>query len=65
MESLIIVMICLPFVSALLLALFKNNTARQIITYASCAGIIGLAVTFPQAALSLASLLKQKQLTML
>ena len=46
MESLIIVMICLPFVSALLLALFKNNTARQIITYASCAGIIGLAVTF-------------------
>ncbi|MCM1113965.1 MAG: NADH-quinone oxidoreductase subunit L [Clostridium sp.] len=46
MEILIIVMICLPFLSALLLSIFKNNTIRQIVTYVSAAGIIGLAVAF-------------------
>lgn len=46
MGTLIIVMICLPFFSALLLSLLKNNVARQIVTYASSAGIIGLAVAF-------------------
>lgn len=46
MGILIIIMICLPFFSALLLSLLKNNVARQIVTYASSAGIIGLAVAF-------------------
>ena len=46
MVTLIVIMICLPFLSALLLSLFKNNTVRQIVTYVSCAGIIGLAVAF-------------------
>lgn len=46
MGTLIVIMICLPFLSALLLSLFKNNTVRQIVTYVSCAGIIGLAVAF-------------------
>lgn len=46
MENLIIVMICLPFLSALLLSIFKNNVVRQIITYLSSLGIIGLAITF-------------------
>lgn len=46
MGTLIIIMICLPFLSALLLSLLKNNVARQIVTYASSAGIIGLAVAF-------------------
>lgn len=46
MGTLIIIMICLPFLSALLLSLLKNNVARQIVTYASSIGIIGLAVAF-------------------
>ena len=46
MGTLIVIMICLPFLSALLLSLFKNNTVRQIVTYVSCSGIIGLAVAF-------------------
>ncbi|MCC8074019.1 MAG: NADH-quinone oxidoreductase subunit L [Clostridiales bacterium] len=46
MEKLIIILICLPFLSALLLSLFKNNTVRQIITYVSSIAIIGCAVTF-------------------
>lgn len=46
MESLIIVMICFPFLSALLLSIFKNNTARQIITYISSISVIGMAITF-------------------
>lgn len=46
MGTLIIIMICLPFLSALLLSLLKNNVARQIVTYASSVGIIGLAVAF-------------------
>ena len=46
METLIIVMICLPFLCAILLSLAKNNTVRQIITYAGTVGIIGIAVAF-------------------
>lgn len=46
MGNLIIVMICFPFLSALLLSIFKNNAARQIITYASSIAIITMAVTF-------------------
>lgn len=46
MESLIIVMICFPFLSALLLSIFKNNTVRQIITYISSISVIGMAITF-------------------
>lgn len=46
MESLVIVLIGLPFLSALLLSIFKNNTVRQIVTYVSSIVIIGLAVTF-------------------
>lgn len=46
METLIIVMICLPFLCAILLSLAKNNTVRQIITYAGTVGIIGVAITF-------------------
>ena len=46
MESLVIVLIGLPFLSALLLSIFKNNTVRQIVTYVSSIAIIGLAVTF-------------------
>lgn len=46
METLIVIMIGLPFVSALLLSLTKNNTARQAIAYISTVGIIGLSVNF-------------------
>lgn len=46
MQSLIIVLIALPFVSALLLSIFKNDIIRQIITYISCASLIGTAVAF-------------------
>jgi ech hydrogenase subunit A len=46
LETLIIIMICLPFLSALLLSLIKNNTLRQIVTYASSVGVIAIAVTF-------------------
>lgn len=46
MEILIIIMICLPFLSALLLGIFKNNIVRQAVTYTSSAAIIGLAITF-------------------
>ena len=46
MENLILVLIGVPFISALFLSLVKNNTARQIITYISCVGIIGVAVAF-------------------
>lgn len=46
MESLIIVLIGFPFLSALLLSIFKNNTIRQIITYASSISVIGMAVAF-------------------
>lgn len=46
MENLIIILIGLPFLSALLLSIFKNNTVRQIITYASSIALIGLAVSF-------------------
>lgn len=46
METLIIVMICLPFLCAILLSLAKNNTVRQIITYTGTVGIIGVAIAF-------------------
>ncbi len=46
MEYLIIVIICFPFLSALLLSLLKNNTARQIVTYVSSGAIICMAVAF-------------------
>lgn len=46
MEILITVMIGLPFLSALFLGIFKNNVARQIISYISSAGIIGTAAAF-------------------
>ncbi|MGN1202103.1 MAG: NADH-quinone oxidoreductase subunit L [Eubacterium sp.] len=46
MESLIIVLICFPFLSALLLSIFKSNTIRQIVTYVSSIAVIGMAVTF-------------------
>ncbi len=46
MESLIIILICFPFLSSLLLSIFKNDKIRQIITYLSSIAIIGIAVTF-------------------
>ncbi|MCM1285825.1 MAG: hypothetical protein NC213_05375 [Acetobacter sp.] len=46
MENLIFVLVGVPFISALLLSLVKNNTVRQIITYISSAGIIGVAIAF-------------------
>lgn len=46
MENLIIVLIGFPFLSALLLSIFKNNTVRQIITYSSSIAVIGMAVAF-------------------
>lgn len=44
MEGLIIVLIGFPFISALLLSVFKNNIIRQIITYISSIAVIGIAV---------------------
>lgn len=46
MEYLIIMLIGVPFLSALLLSVGRNNIFRQIVTYASSAVLIGLAVTF-------------------
>lgn len=46
MESLILVLIGAPFLSALLLSIINNDTVRQIVTYVSSAGIIGAAVAF-------------------
>lgn len=46
MENLIFVLVGVPFISALLLSLVKNNIVRQIITYISSAGIIGVAIAF-------------------
>lgn len=46
MESLIIVLIGFPFLSAFLLSIFKNNTIRQIITYVSSVTVIGMAIAF-------------------
>lgn len=46
METLIIVLIGLPFFSALLLSIAKNNLIRQIVTYTSSIAVIGLAITF-------------------
>ena len=46
MENLIFALIALPFVSALLLSIFKSNVIRQAVTYLSSAALIGLAITF-------------------
>ena len=46
MEYLIIILIGVPFLSALLLSVGKSNVFRQIVTYTSSAVLIGLAVTF-------------------
>lgn len=46
MEILIAFLIGFPFISALLLAVTKNNSVRKIITYLSSAAIIFTAVTF-------------------
>lgn len=46
MEKMIFILIAFPFVSALLLSIFKNNVVRQIVTYISSAAIIGVAVAF-------------------
>lgn len=46
METLIVVLIGLPFLSALLLSIAKNNLIRQIVTYVSSISVIGLAITF-------------------
>lgn len=46
MESLIMVLIGFPFVSALLLSIFKNDTIRKIITYVSSISVISMAVAF-------------------
>lgn len=45
METLITVLVGLPFISALILSLAKNNVLRQITTYISSAGIISIAIT--------------------
>lgn len=46
MEIMITFLIGFPFISALLLALIKNNAARKVVTYASCAALIAAAVSF-------------------
>lgn len=46
MESMIMFMIGFPFLSALALAIFKNNKARKVITYISSAAIILNALVF-------------------
>lgn len=46
MENLIAFLVGFPFISALLLAVTKNNSVRKIITYLSSAAIIFTAVTF-------------------
>lgn len=46
METLIISMICLPFLSAILLSIFKNNIVRQVITYVSSAVLIVFSIVF-------------------
>ncbi len=46
MESMITFMIGFPFLSALALAIFKNNTVRKAITYLSSAALIMNAVVF-------------------
>lgn len=46
MESMIAFLVGFPFVSALLLALFKNNTVRKIVTYASSAVLIFTSIFF-------------------
>lgn len=46
MESMITFLVGFPFISALLLAIFRNNTARKIVTCLSSAAIIITALTF-------------------
>lgn len=46
MENMVTFLVGFPFISALFLAIFKNNTVRKIITYLSSAAIIITALTF-------------------
>lgn len=46
MGNLIISLIALPFISALLLSIFKSNVIRQVVTYVSSVAVIGIAITF-------------------
>ncbi len=46
MESMIMFLVGFPFISALLLSVFKNTNARKIITYVSSSAIIIVAVLF-------------------
>ena len=46
MEALITILICFPFLSALLLSIFKNDKIRQIVTYTSSIAVIVIAVAF-------------------
>ena len=46
MESTVIFLIAFPFLSAMILALFKSNRVRKAVTYASSAIIIAAAIIF-------------------
>ena len=46
MESMITFLVGFPFISALLLAVIKQNAVRKIITYVSSGAIIFTAITF-------------------
>ncbi len=46
METLVMFLVGFPFISALLLAVIRNNNARKVITYASSALIIIAALTY-------------------
>lgn len=49
MTSMITFLVGFPFISALLLAVIKNNSARKIITYVSSAALIVTAISFAAA----------------
>lgn len=46
MDILIIMLICSPFLSALLLSIAKNDKIRQAVTYISSISLIGMAIAF-------------------
>ncbi len=46
MDILIIMLICSPFLSALLLSVAKNDKIRQAVTYISSISLIGMAIAF-------------------
>ena len=46
MENTVIFLIAFPFLSAMILALFKSNRVRKAVTYASSAIIIAAAIIF-------------------